>query len=49
MVAQPLCELPEPRKMDKRILPVRKKNKMASVVTLSLSQHQNDYDDFINV
>jgi hypothetical protein len=31
MVAQPLEELPEPRKMDHRLVAVRQKNKMASV------------------
>jgi hypothetical protein len=30
-VAQPLCELPEPRKMDHRLAAVRAKNKMANV------------------
>jgi hypothetical protein len=29
--AQPLCELPELRKMDHRLLAVRSKNKMANV------------------
>jgi hypothetical protein len=31
MVAQPLRELPEPQKMDHRLLPVCTKNKMAGV------------------